>query len=213
MKIHESLNHFWEALVKQNTGKFKFDTWTIVRFTHTSDAEYAQQIADGKDPLGFQPLLVILANPLAHESRREIIRDINNQAFLGFWQHYTAHFMTQLDSRFGSFRPEKFDAYTEYDTWEHFKESWLERQGKPVISQNFPLIFDHMPQAEHWARQQSGQEVLSYQRLIVTTYFVSKDLFFDFIIKDVSDAEMDHIKLLTKSRVGLHLYELFTPAH
>jgi hypothetical protein len=38
---------------------------------------------------------------------------------------------------------------------------------------------------------------------------VSKNEFFDFIIKDVSDETMEQIALLMKSRIGLNLDMLF----
>lgn len=211
MVLYDSIEEFWAALQKRNDAIHGFDNWTIVRFLHTSDTEYAGQVAQGSDELGFQPLSIILANPFTHQAEHQVIKNVNDHLFAQFKQFYTKHFVHQLSNRFGLFRPEKFEAYTEYDTWTNFKTAWLEHEGKPAHMHNFPLLFDHMPKLDYWSRRQTKQVVLPYQRLIVTTYFIHKNQFFDFIIQHISDEEMARIKLLTESSLRLSVDTLFTP--
>lgn len=179
---------------------------------HTNNSMYAVQNAAGNDELGFQPLSILLTNPFTHETRYEVVKHVNDESFLAFWRHYVDHYMNQYDKRFGLFRPEKFDCFCEYDTWEEFAQNWTEYEGSSIIMHNPVLLFDHMPNLEYWTRRQTHQKVLPYQRLVVTTYYISENKFFDFIVKNISDEKLDNIRMLMKSRVGLNLEELFTPA-
>ena len=146
-----------------------------------------------------------MANPITKSTKQVLIKDVQDKLATDFLKYRNDQFVGQLGARFGSFRPDEFQAFAEYDSWESFYNNWLERDGKSVIGHNLPLLFDHTPKVEYWTRKQSGLDVLEYQRLLVTTFFVPKNQFYDFFIKDVDDAEMQRIKLLSMSRIGLNL--------
>lgn len=210
MKIYDSFEQFWNAFASEKRNAFGFHDWQVVQITHTSDVEYRQQVQSGQDELGFQPLSVVLANPFLRQTRQAVIKNVTDKTAEGFKDYCRKQYYNELPSRYGSFRPDEFHAFAAYDSWESFYTTWLEREGKQVFYMNIPLLFDHMPQVEYWTRKQTGQEVLPYHRLLVTTYFVHKRQFFDFIIKDVDDAKIEQIKLLMGSRIGLNLEMLYS---
>ncbi len=177
---------------------------------HVGDAEYAEQRRNGTDELGFQPFTITLANPFKKEIKEYLVKHVPDTTVEQFLAFSRDRYNQELGNRFGNFTPDETHAFAEYDTWENFYTHWLERDGKQVFSKNIPLLFDHTPKIEHWTRKQSGVEVLPYQRLLITTYFVSKKQFFSFFIKEVEDSEMERIKLLAQSRVGLNINEFLT---
>lgn len=213
MKHYDSFSLFWNDFSVTQANSHGFNDWQVVQILHTSDKNYAAQQKSGADELGFQPLIVTLANPVAKKSKKILVKNVDDSAAIKFADFCRNLYVSQFDARFGNFTPDTFHAFAEYDNWESFYATWLERDTKPVFMHNIPLLFDHTPKVEHWSRKQTGQEVLPYQRLLITTYFVSKDQFFDFFIKDVSDQEFERIKLLTKSRIGLHSDLLFKPGN
>lgn len=210
MKIYDTFQQFWNDFSTEKPNDHGFNDWAIVRFTHVNDAEYAKQKIEETDELGFQPLWLTMANPITKSTKQILIKDVQDKLAADFLKYRNDQFVGQLGARFGSFRPDEFQAFAEYDSWESFYSNWLERDGKAVIGHNMPLLFDHTPKVEYWTRKQSGLDVLEYQRLLVTTFFVPKNQFYDFFIKDVNDAEMQRIKLLSMSRIGLNLNSAYT---
>lgn len=210
MKIYENFQLFWDELHSEQPNAFNFHDWQVAQILHTSDEEYGRQQATGTDELGFQPLSVLLANPFTKQTKQVLIKDVRSKLAHDFKDFCRKQYNADLPKKFGSFRPDEFHAFTEYDSWDSFYKTWLERHGKPVFDLNIPLLFDHTPRTEYWVRKQTGQEVLPYQRLLITTYFVSKGQFFDFFIKDVDDGEAERIKLLIQSRIGLNIDRLFS---
>lgn len=209
MKIYNSFQLFWDEFSSTKPNKYGFSDWGVVQILHTSDKDYTAQIKNNADELGFQPLSITLANPNSKRTKKILVKNVNDKLFNDFTRLCRNTYLEQLDKRFGNFTPDTFHAFAEYDSWESFYKTWLERDGKPVFALNLPLLFDHTPKIEYWARKQTGQEIMPYQRLLITTYFVHKNQFFDFFIKNVTDEEAERIKMLTKSRVGLGLDQLF----
>jgi len=209
MQIYDTFQQFWNELSSQTLNSHQFHDWQVVQVLHTSDQEYAVQKATVQDELGFQPLSITLANTLTQQSKQVLIKDVTDSIANDFRTYARHQYVDDLPQCFGSFRPDTFEAFAEYDNWELFYTTWLEREGKLVVNQNVPLLFDHTPKVEYWTRKQTGQPVLPYQRLLVTTFFASKNQFFDFFIKNVDDAEMSRIMLLMQSRIGLNVETLF----
>ena len=212
MKIYDSFQLFWDVFSAEKPNSHGFHDWQVVQAIHISDEEYARQTATGEDELGFQPMSLILANPIAKEAKQVLIKNVTDKVARSFREYCREQYASQIGGRFGSFTPDQIHAFVEYDSWESFYKTWLERDGKPMFMHNIPLLFDHTPKIEYWSRKQTGQGVLRYQRLLVTTYFVSKNQFFDFFIKNVSDEEAERVKLLTQSRIGLSIDLLFKPS-
>ncbi len=209
MKIYDTFQLFWNDFSTTRPNTHGFHNWQVAQILHTSDQSYARQLSSGNDELGFQPLSVTMANPFTKESKQILIKDVNDELANNFAHHCRKAYVSNLGSRFGNFKPDTFHAFAEYDNWDSFYKTWLERDGKPVFMHSLPLLFDHTPKIDYWTRKQTGQEVLPYQRLLITLYFVSKKQFFDFFIKDVTDEEAGRIKLLTQSRIGLNDELLF----
>jgi len=182
MKIYDSFQLFWNDHSQIEPSQYGFDDWTIVRFRHIDDRTFSVQKNNGSDELGFQPLWITLANPHSKSTREVLIKDVDDELASRFLQHSKESFYTQLGKRFGSFRPDEIHALAEYDNWESFSKIWLERNGKSVLNHNIPLLFDHTPKIEYWTRKQTGLEVLPYQRLLLTTYFVPKNEILDLFI-------------------------------
>lgn len=210
MKLYDNFQILWDELNAEQPNAHGFHDWQVARILHTSDDEYRAQQASGQDELGFQPLSVTLVNALAHQTKQVLVKNVDSALARWFREFCRARYHAELSSRFGSFKPDTFHAFAEYDSWESFYKSWLWRDGTSVFNLNIPLLFDHTPKVEYWTRKQTGQEVLPYQRLFVTTYFVSKNQFFDFFIKEVDDYEAERIKLLAQSDIGIHIDRLFS---
>ena len=211
MKIYDSFQQFWNEFTTTKPNAHGFHDWAVVQILHVDDETYSKQRGTPEDELGFQPLSLKLADPLTKTVKQILIKDVDSNTANAFREYVRKLYIEQLGSRFGSFTPDATHAYTEYENWNDFYTVWLERQSKPVFMHNIPLLFDHTPKVELWMRKQTGQTVLPYQRLLITTYFVHKNQFFSFFIKDVDDAEAERIKLLTQSRIGLNLDQLFKP--
>lgn len=212
MRVYDSFQHFWDELNFEHMNAFNFHDWQVVQILHTDDEEYRKHLAAGNDELGFQPLSVTLANPFIQQTERIIVKNVDSKLANDFRDFCRKNYYEQLAHRFNSFRPDATRAFVEYDNWVSFYETWLERAGKMVFSQNIPLLFDHTPKIEYLTRKQTGQKILPYQRLLITTYLVSKGQFFDFFIKEIDDGEAERIKLLIQSRIGLNLNQLFSDA-
>jgi len=210
VKIYETLHDFIDALSKRTNNKHGFFDDQAVRLVHTSDVQYQQQIAQNEDKLGFQPLLIKFANPMNKKVSQVIVKGVDDANAANIREHFKKEYASTLDKRFGSFMPEEFHAYTEYETWEDFDKSWFTREGKPVFYINMPLLFDHISDIEYWTRRQTGEKVMNYQRLLVTTYFVTENKFFTFFIKNVDDAEMSRIKNVVMSRIGLNTEKILS---
>lgn len=209
MKVYQSFQVFWDELTGAKPNTHGFHDWQVVQIIHTGDERYAEQKAEGQDELGFQPLSITMANPLTQATKRVLIKDVNDKLAQDFSDYCRKLYINELEGRFVNSRNDVFHAFTEYDSWEEFHDVWLEREGKSVFMHNIPLLFDHTSKIDYWTRKQTGQEVMPYQRLLITTYFTGKDRFFDFFIKNVDDAELERIKLLIQSRIGLNLDLLF----
>ncbi|MGH7249576.1 MAG: hypothetical protein ACREGC_01240, partial [Minisyncoccia bacterium] len=169
MKIYDSFQSFWNEYSPAKPNVHGFQDWQVVQIIHTSDEEYARQTSTGQDELGFQPLSIVLANPIAKEAKQVLVRDVTDKTANDFRDYCRKQYLDQLDKRFGSFKPDTFHAFAEYDSWDSFYNVWLEREGKPMFMHNVPLLFDHTPKIEYWTRKQTGQEILPYQRLLLTT--------------------------------------------
>ena len=209
MKIYTTIDEFLSEYWPKSNSDLNKKLWQVVDIVHVSDERYALQVVNGADELGFQPLNITVAHPLGKESRQVLIKNINDTVADSFRNYCRSKFVSTLPERFVSMRPDETQAYTEYPRWEDFYKVWLERDGQPVFHANMPLLFDHMPDTEYLMRRQTGQKVLSNQRLLVTTYFVHKKQFYDFFIKNVNDVELQRIKNLLQSRVQLHQSSLF----
>lgn len=205
VKTYNSFQLFWDDHSKENPNVHGFHDWQLVDFLRISDSDYSRIRNTEADELGFQPLKLTFANSLKKETKEYLIKGVPDSITEQFIEFSKDRYSRQLEKRFGNFTPNETHAFAEYDNWENFYSNWLERDGEQVFSKNVPLLFDHTPKVDYWLRKQSGETVLSYQRLLITTYFVSKRKFFSFFIKDVSDAEMERIKLLVQSRIGLNI--------
>ncbi|KKW03128.1 MAG: hypothetical protein UY35_C0008G0012 [Candidatus Saccharibacteria bacterium GW2011_GWC2_48_9] len=216
MIIYETFQLFWNDYTKESVNKHGFKDWQVVNIHHTSDADYALQYHSGNDDLGFQPLVITEANPFSHEVRQTLVKHVADAVADSFTEYSRRKYSNSFDKKFGSFKPDTFKAFAEYDDWDSFYYAWLERARQPVFHMNIPLLIDHTPQIEYWTRKQSGQEILPYQRLLITTYFVTENRFFDFFIKNITDGQAQQIHQMTQSRIGLNLELLYTkktPAH
>jgi hypothetical protein len=210
MKIFNSFELFWNEFIAQKPNKHGFHDWQVVSFLHVNDEEYNWQRLNGKDELGFQPFTITLANPLKQEIKEYIIKNVTDKLAEQFLAFNRDRYIKELDKRFGNFTPNETHAFAEYENWEDFYSHWLERNGKQVFAHNVPLLFDHTPRTEYLTLKQSGATVLHYQRLLITTYFVSKKQFFTFFIKNVDDEQNSKIKMLVKSRISLNIEEFLS---
>lgn len=209
MQIYDSFQQFWDEYALSKPNNHGFYDWTVVRLVHTSDKDYQTQKHENNDELGFQPLTVTLANAFEKQSKLVIIKNVNNALAADFARFSRERYLSDLPKRFGSFRPGETNAYTEYDDWPSFNSNWLERNDVPVFQHNVPLLIDHTPKVEYWLRKQTGETVLPYQRLLITTFFASKNQFFDFFIKNVDDEAAHQINMLLQSRISLSAGQLF----
>jgi len=209
MKIYDSFQQFWNDLAVDKPNSYGFHDWTLVQVMHTSDKEYAKLQQDGTDELGFQPLFITFANPTTKAVKQMIVKNVNDATAKDFKHFARERYADQFAQRFGSFRPAESHAFTEYEDWDEFYSVWLEDKGQPFFMHNIPLLFDHTPKIEYWTRKQTGQHVLPYQRLLITTYFVSSNEFYDFFIKQVNDEEAARIKLLMQSRIGMNIDQFY----
>ena len=210
MKIYETFQHFWNEFSATKPNVHGFNDQILVSHLHTNDVSYMTQRQDGTDALGFQPLLLIFANPMTKTTTKYLVKNVDDNLAASFLHYCRKQYSEQFPSLFGSFRPDEFHAFAEYDNWESFYKNWFEHKGVSVLDRHLPLLFDHTPMIEYWTRKQTGLEVLPYQRLLVTTFFAPKNQFFDFFIKDVDDAEIERIKLLTQSRLGFNLEKVYS---
>jgi len=212
MKTYETFQLFWNehSQVKPNTHGFH--SWILTKYMHINDTDYAGQVSGRTDQLGFQPLWLTFADPFSQSLSQVLIKNVDDSLLARYLHHARNEYVTQLKSRFGSFTPDELHAFAEYDTWESFYTSWLEREGVSMLHHHIPLLFDHTPAVEHWTRKQTGLDVLPYQRLLITTFFAPKNQFFNFFIKNVPDHELERIQSLHLSRVELNSTSLYASA-
>jgi len=210
MKMFESFDDFWREYFtgepQQATG---FDTYTIAKFTHTTDADYAQAKAAGQDRLGFQPTLLTLASPHARGKSEVVVRGLATPAHDNLRGQYRRRFAMQLPARFGLFHAGKNQADAVFKTFEAFEQSWLQSGGQSVLAYNLPLLFDHVSDVDYWAWRQKGFDPCGTQRLIITIFQYRTGRFADVFLTDVDDAEMARIALLIKSKMALQAEQLF----
>jgi hypothetical protein len=205
MKTFESFEIFWQFFTSQEASSRGFHDWQVVDYRHVDDQSYAEMKSSGNDELGFQPLTVLLANPIKKESQEYLIKNVQTEMVQRFLHYCRDQYAKELPSRFGSFTPDERHAFAEYDTWDNFYSNWLERDGEFVFAKNVPLLFDHTPKIDYWMKKQAGEEVLPYQRVLVTTFFVAKRQFYSFFIKEVDDSQFEQIKMLIQSRASLNI--------
>jgi hypothetical protein len=208
MKIFDTFDEFWNAYFSK-PGQAGFDTWSIAKFTHTNDQEYANLKAAGKDTLGFQPTMLTLADPLTLQKDEVVIKNLPTTHAASLRQQYQQRFIDQLPRRFGLFRPDIKQADAIYSSWEEFAAEWLERDGKSLLQYNLPLLFDHVSDIEYWGWQQKGFDPCGTQRLIVTVFQYRTGRFAEVFITNMTDAEMSRIAMLLQSRLTLNMQELF----
>lgn len=209
MQVYDSFQKFWNDYSATQPNIHGFQDWQVVQILHTSNTDYAKQVAHDADELGFQPLTILLADPLKKQTKRLLVKNVDDKLANDFRVYSRTQYSDQLANRFVNLKADTFHAFAEYDNWQSFYNSWLERDGKPVFMHNLPLLFDHTPKIDYWARKQTGQKVLPHQRMLITTYFINNNKFFDFFIKNVSDDEAERIKLITLSRLALNIDLLF----
>jgi len=203
VKVYKNVRAFTDELAKQEPNRHGFFDMQLVKIIHTPDAEYNSQVERGEDKLGFQPLLLKFANPFTQETEQVVIQNVTDELAGELRQFYKKQYLQVLPKKFGSFMPDTFDAFTEYDSWEAFESTWLTRNGESVAHINMPLLFDHISDLEYWTKKQTKEKVLNYQRMLVVTYFVPENKFFKFFIKNVDDAERDRIQRIVQGRLGL----------
>jgi hypothetical protein len=209
MKTYDNFETFWGVFFKDEPKNHGFDTWTIAKFIHTSDQEYATMRGANLDTLGFQPTLLTLADPIHQRRHNAMIKNISSSQFQKLKRQYQERFIDQLTNRFGWFHTAKKQADAIYDNWEDFSREWLQRDDQDILSYNLPLLFDHVSNAEYWAQKQKGFDPYKKQCLIVTIFQYRVDRFADVFITDVTDADMDRIKLLIQSKLKLRMQDLF----
>src|SRR5690606_36010302 len=98
MQTYDSFRQFWNEHSQTKPEPFKFDEWSIVQLLHLNDEEYAQARSEGKDELGFQPLSITFANPFTHESKKVLVKNVNDKVFNEFINYYGTRFLDQLDN-------------------------------------------------------------------------------------------------------------------
>ena len=209
MKVYENLKLFFDELGNEDPNQFGFKDLQLVRVIHTPDSEYQELVAKREDQLGFQPILLKFADPFTHKTSQVIIKNVNDETAEKIKDYFRKKYVLDLPKKIGNFTPDVFDAYTEYDSWEDFSKSWFVRDSGPVFHINIPLLVDHMSDVEYWTKKQTGEKVLTYQRLLVTTYLTKENKFYRFFIKNVNDDEFNRIKLLIQSQVGLNSDRLY----
>jgi len=208
MKTFDTFNDFWNIYFA-TPSQAGFDAWSIAKFTHTNDEEYARLKAQGKDTLGFQPTMLTLADPLTLKKDEVVIKNLSTAHTASFRQQYQQRFIDQLPHRFGLFRPDVKQADAIYASWEEFAAEWLERDGKSLLQYNLPLLFDHVSDIEYWGWQQKDFDPCGTQRLIVTVFQYRTGRFAEIFITNMTDAEMSRISMLLQSRLTLNMQELF----
>lgn len=209
MKIYDTFDRLWHDYFYGDLPETGFDAWTIAKFTHTSDEEYQQLKASGKDTLGYQPTMLTLADPLKQKKSEVILKDLPTAAHDSLRQQYRDRFIMQLPKRFGLFNSDSKQADAIYDSWEAFAQEWLQRDGKSLLAYNLPLLFDHVSDAEYWGWQQKGFNPCGTQRLIVTVFQYRTGQFAEVFITNVTDTEMSRIRMLIQSKLTLQAEELF----
>jgi hypothetical protein len=208
MKTFDSFDEAWQTY-NPSLNTAGFDPWTIAKFTHTDDQTYQYLRAMQEDTLGFQPTLLTLADPLSQKSEEMVIRNLTTEMLSGIQYQYRQRFISQLPHRFGLFHSDKTQADAVYEHWEAFAQQWLERDGQDVMLYNLPLLFDHVSDVVYWSWQQKGFDPCGTQRLIVTVFQYRTGRFAEVFITNITDAEMQRIKLLMQSRLALRSEELF----
>lgn len=206
METFNSFTDFWRSM--QQASKHGFDRWVIAHFTHTSDETYAEAVAHGTDTLGFQPLLLTLADPVAQQTKEVVIKNVTDSALSEIKQHYSDRFIRQLPRRFGLFAADKNQADAIYASWRDLEAEWFMRDGQSVLDLNLPLLFDHVSNTQYWAWQQKGYEPCDTQRLIITVFQYRTGRFADLFITDVDDNEMQRIAMLLQSKLSLNVSNL-----
>ncbi len=209
MQQYESFDVFWAHHQAESHNQYGFFDWQTVMVKHVSDQDYTTNRLLARDTLGFQPMVLLQANPFTREHRSCMIKHVTDDLFHRYL-HYVRHRYTDsLTQRFGSFHPDATTAYTEYPDWVSFSSAWLDRPGRPVYGENVLLLIDHTPAVEYWTRKQMGEPTLPYQRLLVTTFHAPTKKFYDFFVRDIDDDSADRVKTLIQSRVYLHNETLF----
>jgi hypothetical protein len=207
MKIFDTFDEFWREYFR-TPGAHGFDTWTIARFTHTDDATYARQKAEGQDKLGFQPTMITLADPLRLRKEEVVIKNLSDAANASLREQCQHRFIEQLPARFGLFNPDARQADAIYKTWEQFAAEWLEREGRSLLQYNLPVLFDHVSDIEYWGWQQKGFDPCGTQRLVMTIFQYRTGRFAEIFISNTDDNDMARIKLLIQSKLAVQMQEL-----
>jgi len=209
MKTYNTFDDFWKAHFDAPSKERSFDNWTITKLIHTSDTDYRQHRADGTDPLGFQPTMVTLANPITLKTKEVLIKGLSDGQFNSFKNQYRQRFLDQLPARFGLFHPDLKQADAIYDSWEGFAKEWFERDGKSLLPYNLPILFDHVSNASYWSWKQKDFDPCGTQRLIMTVFQYRTGRFAEVFITGVDDDEMSRIRMLIQSKLDLQIEELF----
>lgn len=209
MNVYESFQAFWDTHCAESPNRYGFFDWQPVALHHVSDLDYETDRLLARDSLGFQPLMITLANPFIKEHQTILVKHVTDDLFARYQAYCRSTFVRTFGHRHGSFRPDATHAYTEYPDWPSFSRSWLDRPDRPVYAENLPLLVDHTPAAEYWARKQVGDKILLYQRLLVTTFHVASKTFYDFFVRDVNDEVAGRIRSLLESRLYLNSESLF----
>ncbi|MGH7157971.1 MAG: hypothetical protein ACREGD_02750 [Candidatus Saccharimonadales bacterium] len=203
MKVYDSFDVFWRDYFDGQDPSEAIDTWAIAKFTHTSDDEYRELQAAGRDNLGYQPTLLTLADPKRRIKEEVIIKNLPTATVHSLKSQYQKRFTQQLPRRFGLFNPSRKQADAVYPRWDDFAAEWFIKDGQDILGYNLPLLFDHVSDAEYWAWQQKGFDPCGTQRLVVDIFQHRTGRFAEIFITDVTDAEMSRIRLLMQSKLTL----------
>lgn len=209
MQTYDTIDQFWQEYFSERLPATGFDTWTIAKITHTTDQQYEQLLPPNAGSFGDQAALITLADPLNQQSVRVIIKNASVEACESLRQQYRSRFIEQLMGRFGLFDPAGKLVDAVFDNWEAFAKVWFTQDSDNTLAYNLPLVFDHVSDAEFKIWQDKQFDPCGSQRLIITMFQYRTGDFAKLFVKNVTDAEMARIRVLTMATLNLQIEKLF----
>jgi hypothetical protein len=175
-------------------NQYGFDDWVVIKISEIESEKKT---------------LVTLANPISNDLEQVVISNYKHQEIESFRNSYRKHYLKQLEDRFGFYLPFKNSGDVEYETFDLFKQYWIEEEGKNYLPFNIPLLFDFPNNLQYAEALQDKTIAVNYQRLIALVAQPRKKRIKTLFIKNVKEEDIESIRLLILQKANDVSEELF----